>query len=126
MPSSYTRLGVLAAHVGAELDHPPELAARDLDLLVDVGLGPAGRRQPERIRLRPSISRSISLGSIPASSAVTIARGGSGVYATSTAGMKPTRRRAMPARSNTSPNSSIHLAPHPLEVGEQVTLGHVC
>ena len=66
---------------------------------------PAGRRVPDRISLRPSISSPISVGSMPASSAVTIARGGSSVYATSTAGMKPTRRRAMPARSNTSPNS---------------------
>ena len=46
-PVVVARAGALGDHVGAELDHPPERAGLDLDLLVDAALGlgaPAARR----------------------------------------------------------------------------------
>ena len=70
--------GLVGVDVGAELDHPAEGPALDLHLLVDLALGTWPARGVRRGSACDPRSRSASWSTAtPASSAVTIARGGS-------------------------------------------------
>ena len=76
-PVLIARADAVGVDVGAELDEPPEGATLDLDLLIPVGWGlgraaAAGEEQLAALDLEGDV-----VGSIPAISAVTIARGGS-------------------------------------------------
>ena len=76
------------------------------------------------INVRRSIWSSRSSTSIPARSAVTTARGGSDVYATSTAGHAAGRFGQARALEHVT-EQLVHLAAHAIEVREQIALGHL-
>ena len=119
-------LGALGDDVGAELDHPAERAGLDLDLLVDAPLGLLDARSPLTISSRPETSRLTESG-VDARELDEDDR--ARLLAAAVVDVDPRREARLLARGPRPAlagpglaDQLVHLAPHALEVQEQVAL----